>query len=107
MGVRSLVGGILSDLRNSRSKARRRVDEIFSREVLGSILVSLSMGKVVEAALAIVAPGAVAKLVGWLVLSVTFVLVFAYWERVARAAKQAAEDASEKVEEASDSGEAE
>lgn len=89
-----VVREALSDLRDRRTRARRRVEEIFSRDVLGSILVSLSLSKVVESALKIVAPGDVARLGGWIVLSLLFVLVFAYWERVARAVKKAADEAS-------------
>lgn len=94
------IHSILSDLRDRRSRARRRIEKVFSRDVLGSILVSLAIGKVIETTLKLFTPGVYSRLVGWLTLAVAFVLMFAYWERVSRVAEDVAEKGSEAVEDA-------
>lgn len=87
----------LADLGDGRTRARRRIENVFSREVFGSLLVSLALSKSVETALAIVAPGQVVRLVSWLVLALVFVGIFAYWEGVASTATKAADVADETV----------
>lgn len=83
----------VGELRDRRRRARQRLEEIFSRDVLGAVLVSLAAGKVVEQVVVLVAPMRVLRLVAWFVAFWLFVGLFVYWERVAERAKQAAEAA--------------
>lgn len=87
----------VDELRDRRRRARRRLEEIFSRDVLGSVLVSLAAGKVVEQFIVIVAPARSARLLAWFVAFWLFVGLFVYWERVAKAAMDAAEAAEAPV----------
>lgn len=87
----------LYDLGDGRTRARRRIENVFSREVFGSLLVSLALSKSIETGLAIVAPGRFARLVGWLFMALLFVAIFAYWEGVASTATKAADVADAEV----------
>lgn len=101
--MRERVSAAISRARDRRTTTRRRIEEVFSRDVLGSILVSLALSKVVESALILVAPGMVARLVGWVVLAVAFIWLFVAWERVASAAKETTEKAADAAESAAES----
>jgi hypothetical protein len=61
---------------------RKRVDEIFSRDMLGSVLVGASAGKIVEKGLNLVLDSTIALLAGWTVAFLAFVVLFAYWNRL-------------------------
>mgnify|MGYP006286625593 CR=1 FL=1 len=82
-------------------KARRPsavVDHLFSRGVLGSMLVGTATGKVVEKTILIVAPDStVARLTGWLATLAVFVALYVYWadfeQRVTDAADSVADAA--------------
>lgn len=71
------------------TKARERLDHIFSRQMLGSVLVGSAAGKVVEKALNIFLDGAVPLLAGWFAAFLVFVTLFAYWEQVSRTVEDA------------------
>lgn len=75
------------------TKTRRRLDEVFSRGMLGSVLVGASAGKVVEQALNLFLGGPLALLFGWLAAFVVFVGLFVYWDDLERKAKDAADKA--------------
>lgn len=79
----------LSNLRDRRRTTRKRLEKIFSRDVLGSVLVSVSAGKVVEKVIVLAAPSTVARLVGWFGAFWLFVGLFVYWERVAETVEEA------------------
>lgn len=83
----------VDELRDRRRRARRRLEEIFSRDVLGSVLVSLAAGKMVEQVVVILAPGRPLRFVAWTVAFALFVWLFIYWEHVAARATAAAEAA--------------
>lgn len=78
-------------LRDRRRRTRRRLEEIFSRDVLGSVLVSVAAGKVVEQIIVMAAPGRPARLIAWFVAFWAFVYLFVKWEAVAKKALDAAE----------------
>lgn len=94
-------------------RAREAWDEVFSRDVLGSVLLGGATGKFVEnmvtlSVLFVVGPGAhplwetFARLCAWTVGIVVGIYVFTYWHRVQSAAADAAESAKETVEEATE-----
>lgn len=83
----------VKQLRDRRRRTRQRLEEIFSRDVLGSVLVSLAAGKIVEQLVVIAAPARPARLVAWTVAFAVFVALFVYWERVAKKAAEVAEAA--------------
>lgn len=80
-------------LRNRRRRTRQRLEEIFSRDVLGSVLVSLAAGKIVEQMVVIAAPSRPARLLAWTAAFAIFVWLFVKWEYVAKKAAEAAEAA--------------
>ena len=73
-------------------KARRRLDEVFSRNVLGSVLLGAAAGKIVEKALNLVAGSTASLLVAWTLAFGVFLLTFVWWEEIEAAAKEAAGD---------------
>lgn len=83
------------ELRDRRRRTRRRLEEIFSRDVLGAVLVSLAAGKMVEQLVVIVAPSRALRFVAWTAAFALFVWLFVYWERVASAAAAAADAAED------------
>lgn len=85
----------VSNVRDRRRRTRKRLEEIFSRDVLGSVLVSLAAGKVVEQVVVIIAPGRPVRLIAWFVAFWLFVGLFVYWHRVAEKAREVAEAAAE------------
>jgi len=68
-------------------EARQALDQIFSRDVLGSVFVGVSAGKIVEQAIVIFSPGRPERLVLWSITFLISVAVFVYWHRLAQAAK--------------------
>lgn len=89
--VGEAVKGGVEQLQDRRRRTRQRLEEIFSRDVLGSVLVSLAAGKIVEQVVVIVAPSRPLRLVAWIVAFGLFVYLFVQWEKVAEKAKEAAE----------------
>lgn len=78
---------------------RQVLAHLFSRGVLGSALVAVSVGKVVEKLVIILAPmSPFHRLIGWSVAAALFVTLYVYWADF----EQAVEDATDAV---SDSGE--
>lgn len=64
------------------TKTRNRLDEVFSRQMLGSILVGAAVGKIIEKFLNIFFMTTVDLLVGWSIAFVLFTFLFVYWERI-------------------------
>lgn len=91
--VGASVDQSVKQLRDRRRRTRQRLEEIFSRDVLGSVLVSLAAGKIVEQLVVIAAPSRPARLVAWSVTFAVFVWLFVHWERVAKKAAEVAEAA--------------
>lgn len=73
------------------TKTRKRLDEVFSRGMLGSVLVGASAGKVVEKGLNLAFSDTLALLFGWTVAFVVFVALFVYWDDLENRAKTAAD----------------
>lgn len=72
---------------------RRVVRHLFSRGVLGSILVGTAVGKVVEKVVILSTGSPSARLVGWTVAALVFTYLYVFWA-----------DFEEVVEEAVDGG---
>lgn len=70
---------------------RERLDEVFSRGMLGSVLVGASAGKVVEKALNIVLSETTALFFAWSIAFVLFVALFVYWDDLEDAARETTE----------------
>lgn len=77
---------------------RRRLDEIFSRRMLGSVLVGLAGGKIIESIVNMISLTPKIKFWLWGILFVLFVALFVCWEYVQRTVEDAAEKAAESVE---------
>lgn len=74
------------------TKTRKRLDEVFSRGMLGSVLVGAAAGKVVEKGLNLAVDGTLALLFGWTFAFVVFVGLFVYWDELENGAKEKAQD---------------
>lgn len=92
-----------------KRSARKRLNEIFSRQMLGSVLVGATASKIVEKLIILATGSVVAELVAWIIAFHIAIFVFVYWERLERAAKASSDDAKnvadkakEKVKEATD-----
>lgn len=79
-------------------KARQAFSEVFSRDVLGAVLVGTAAGKVVERSVLLVTGSLVAELIGWVIMFWVFVAMFAYWHRL----EDKASEVKEKADEATD-----
>jgi hypothetical protein len=58
------------------------IDELFSRRMLGSVLVGGAAGKMVEKTLNLISPDTADLLVLWTLAFVVFTVVFVYWNRI-------------------------
>lgn len=87
-------------------QARKAWDTIFSREVLGSIVIGSASGKLVENMIALVVLTAlgpeahplwetVGYIIAWGVALPVGIYIFVYWHRIAETAKEAAEQAQD------------
>lgn len=65
--------------------ARQAWDELFSREMLGAVLVGSALGKIVEKALNLALDSTAALLGGWAGTFALAVAVFVWWHRLAEA----------------------
>jgi hypothetical protein len=62
--------------------ATELIDELFSRRMLGSVLVGGAAGKMVEKTLNLISPGTADLLVLWTLAFVLFTIVFVFWNRI-------------------------
>lgn len=96
----------ISAVRDRRRRVRRRLEEMFNRKVMTSVLVGGAMSKMVERGFVrFLAPDRAVDIVlfgAWTASFVLFVLVSIYWERLAKAASEAADAAEEAAEGATD-----
>jgi hypothetical protein len=82
-------------------KARRPstvVSHLFSRGVLGSMLVGTATGKVVEKVVILAFGSTWARLVGWTFATLVFVTLYVYWADFSDAVQEAADGAADAVE---------
>lgn len=92
--------------------AREQLDRLFSRKMLGSVLIGSSLGKVVEWQLNVRFDGASEMTAAWSAVFVLSVVIFVFWEHLERSAEDAVDakletidELHDKVEEAIDDGE--
>lgn len=78
--------------------AARAWDRLFSRDVLGAVVVGSGVGKVVEKCLNLYFDTTVGLLYGWSIAVVFGVLIFVYWHKI----EAATDEAADKVEDAVD-----
>jgi len=83
-----------------KRSTREAVDDVFSRDVLGSILLGLAVGKTVEHTVKYVVGAEAFPLfarffVAYGVTSVVFLVVFVYWEHIEGAAKEKLDDVTD------------
>lgn len=85
-------------------KARKAWDKVFSREVLGAVILGGAASKIVEKVVILsigdIRPRVLKLLIAWVVFFVIGVYVFVMWHEISDKAKDAAEGAKEKAEEA-------
>lgn len=82
-----------------KRSARQRLNEIFSRQMLGAVLVGSSASKIVEKIINLVAATTFSELIAWTITFFVAIFVFVYWERLEHAAKSA-DDSREKAKQA-------
>jgi predicted lipid-binding transport protein (Tim44 family) len=58
------------------------IDELFSRRMLGSVLVGGAAGKMVEKTLNLISGGTADLLMLWTLAFVIFTVVFVFWNRI-------------------------
>jgi hypothetical protein len=58
------------------------IDELFSRRMLGSVLVGGAAGKVVEKTLNLISPGTADLLALWTLAFILFTVMFVFWNRI-------------------------
>lgn len=75
-------------------KVRKQIDKIFSRQVLGAIL----LGKFIGDYAAIMSTRMLGTDLGYLVGSATILITFVYWEQLEDAAKEGADMVKEAAE---------
>jgi|APHM01.1.fsa_nt_gi hypothetical protein len=78
--------------------ALHRLDEVFSRDMLGSVFVGTTAGKMVEQVVkAYTTAGTLGALATWTATFVVALVLFIYWESAEHAVNQAAEKGKEVV----------
>jgi hypothetical protein len=92
--------GLLQRLRDRRTKERQRVEEIFDRKTLLSILVIMPLSKTVEQII-VWQPAYAARYFGWFVVAV---VVSVGWHRISEGAANVAEKAKDAAEDATEGG---
>lgn len=70
---------------------RRRLNEIFSRQLLGAVFVGAAAAKIIEKLIDLAYADTLGQLFAWSVTFVLAVSLFVWWERVERAAVDLAE----------------
>lgn len=75
-----------------KRSARQRLNEIFSRQMLGSVLVGATASKIVEKLIILSTGTVVAELAAWTIAFLIAIFVFVYWERLEYAAKAASDE---------------
>lgn len=90
------VAQYLGKVSDRRTRVRRRLEEVFGRDMIGAVAVTSSVMKVVENGL----NGNYGLLVKWCVIAVLFTAMFLHWEHVAEKADAAVEKAADKAEKA-------
>lgn len=68
------------------------LDKLFSRQMLGAVLVGGAAGKMVEKTLNLISGETFGLLVLWSISFVIFMGVFIYWDRLERATEDMADD---------------
>lgn len=68
------------------------MDKLFSRQMLGAVLVGGAAGKMVEKTLNLISGETFGLLVLWSISFVIFMGVFIYWDRLERATEDMADD---------------
>jgi hypothetical protein len=58
------------------------IDELFSRRMLGSVLVGGAAGKMVEKTLNLISPETADLLVLWTLAFMIFTIIFVFWNRI-------------------------
>lgn len=85
-------------------EARERIDEVFSRRMLGSVLVGGAFSKIIETCVEVYfGASSVWRPVMWAIIFVVATVVFVWWDRLAQKASEAAKSASEAASEAAES----
>lgn len=84
------------------TKTRRRLDEIFSRQMLGAVLVGSTAGKIIEKSILMLAGTTITQLIYWTIAFIMAVIIFVLWDEVENKVGEKAEEAKEKVEEATE-----
>lgn len=82
--------------------AKDRIDEIFSREVLGSVVVGSSFFKIIENGVKYYTLGNMDFLLlstAYIILFLASTVIFAYWNRIMQISEQSQERAKEKAKE--------
>ena len=89
--------------RYTSPQVRKRLDEVFSRRMLGSVLVGGAFSKIVETSIGVAfGDSSLWYPVMWAAVFSLSTVVFVWWEHLSRRASEAAEKASETAEKATE-----
>lgn len=89
--------------RYTSPEVRNRIDEVFSRRMLGSVLVGGAFSKIIESCIGVYFNTASQwRPVAWAVVFVLATTAFVWWDHLAEKATEAAESATEAATEAAD-----
>ena len=82
-------------------EVRDRIDEVFSRRMLGSVLVGGAFTQIITVSIdAMLHETAWWEILVWVAIFITSLFIFVWWERLAHSASEAAAEAAEKASEA-------
>lgn len=76
---------------------RKQLDRLFSRKMLGSVLIGSSLGKIIEWTLTINLSGAYAMRRGWIAVFIGSVTIFLIWELLERRVDDYTDEQLEKL----------
>lgn len=95
---------VVQFIRNVKTPhVRRRVEEVFSREMLGSVLVGATVARMMEVSVSVIYGAVPAwRILTWVGFFTASVALFVYWDHVAKKASKAADEATDKASEAAE-----
>lgn len=67
---------------DKRRSLSEQIDVLFSRSILGMLLVSLTIGKVIEKLISLYAPSQNEQLIAWSIAAFVAILIYLFWNKI-------------------------
>lgn len=77
----------MTDILEKGTEARKRLESIFSRKVLGSILISTTIGRILKVIVDMASGNYIDRLAIWIAAAIIAVFLFMWWEKVSDTAE--------------------